>query len=325
MSKAVVVIVAVVLLAATGIWLNNSTAFDQPSPDTRPRVLAHRGVYQTFPTTELENDTCTATLIGPPRHPFLENTIASMRAAFDSAADIVELDVHLTPDGKFAVFHDWTLDCRTDGAGITELTPYATLKTLDIGYGYTADGGRSFPFRGRGRGLMPELSEVLASFPDGKFLINYKSHRAEEGTALAALLASHGEFRGSVFGVYGGFEPTRAATGLIQGLRGYDRQSLKACILRYAALGWSGYVPQACRQTLLALPVNIARWMWGWPHRFVSRMQAHGTEVILLGPWSGGASAGIDAEAELDLVPEHFAGVVWTNHTETLARTIKSR
>ena len=38
-----------------------------------------------------------------------------MRAAFDSGADVVELDVHLTPDGKFAVFHDWTLDCRTDG------------------------------------------------------------------------------------------------------------------------------------------------------------------------------------------------------------------
>ncbi len=25
------------------------------------------------------------------------------------------------------------------------------LKTLDIGYGYTADGGKSFPFRGQGR------------------------------------------------------------------------------------------------------------------------------------------------------------------------------
>jgi glycerophosphoryl diester phosphodiesterase len=120
---------------------------------------------------------------------------------------------------------------------------------------------------------------VFEAFPGRKFLINYKSRRAEEGTALAALLGTRGEFRASIFGVYGGFEPTRAAIAAIPGLRGYDRQSLKACIIRYIALGWSGYVPDACRNTIVALPVNIARWMWGWPHRFTSRMQAAGTDV----------------------------------------------
>jgi glycerophosphoryl diester phosphodiesterase len=221
--------------------------------------------------------------------------------------------------------HDWTVDCRTEGTGETRSHDMAYLKTLDIGYGYTADGGKTFPFRGRGKGLMPELTEVLEAFPGRKFLINYKSRRAEEGTALAALLAARGEFRASIFGVYGGSEPTRAAIAAIPGLRGYDRQSLKACIVRYAALGWSGYVPDACRNTIIALPVNIARWMWGWPHRFVSRMHAAGTEVILLGPWSGGASAGIDLNDQLTLVPERFGGVVWTNHTETMAKPIMAR
>ncbi|SCM79097.1 hypothetical protein KL86SPO_20397 [uncultured Sporomusa sp.] len=32
-------------------------------------------------------------------HPYLENTIASMEAAFQAGADIVELDVHITKDG----------------------------------------------------------------------------------------------------------------------------------------------------------------------------------------------------------------------------------
>ena len=31
------------------------------------------------------------------------------------------------------------------------------LRTLDIGYGHTADGGKTFPFRGKGVGLMPSL------------------------------------------------------------------------------------------------------------------------------------------------------------------------
>src|SRR5215218_5074603 len=117
MSRTVFVVAAAVLFAVAGVWLNNSSVLYGPSPNTKPRVLAHRGVYQTFPTENLDNDTCTATLIAPPSHPFLENTIASMRAAFASGADIVELDVHLTPDGKFAIIHDWTLECRTDGTG----------------------------------------------------------------------------------------------------------------------------------------------------------------------------------------------------------------
>ena len=325
MSRTTFVIAAALLLAAAAVWLNNTSELYAPPPEAKPRVLAHRGVYQTFPTENLDNDTCTATLIAPPDHPFLENTIASMGFAFVGGADIVELDVHLTPDGRFAVFHDWTLECRTDGKGITEQTPFSTLKTLDIGYGYTADGGKTFPFRGRGKGLMPELTEVLEAFPTRKFLINFKSRRSEEGTALAALLAKRGEFRASIYGVYGGSEPTRAAIAAVAGLRGYDKQSLQACIIRYAALGWSGYVPEACRSTIIALPSNIARWMWGWPHRFVSRMQAAGTDVILLGPWSGGASAGIDAMDQLPLVPERFGGVVWTNHTERMARSITAR
>lgn len=325
MRKTALAAVAALILVAVGIWLNNSSYLHGPSPTARARVLAHRGVHQTFPTENLDNDSCTATLIAPPRHALLENTIESMRAAFESGADVVELDVHLTPDGKFAVFHDWTLDCRTDGSGVTEQTPFPVLKTLDIGYGYTADGGKSFPFRGRGKGLMPGLTEVFETFPSGKFLINYKSRRPEEGSALAALVAARPEFRGRIFGVFGGEAPTRVAIASVPGLRGYDRASLKACIVRYAALGWSGYVPSQCRGTILALPVNIAKWMWGWPHRFVARMQAAGTDVILLGSWDGGASAGIDSEADLALVPAKFGGLVWTNRTETMAGAIKAR
>ena len=88
-----------------------------------------------------------------------------MRAGFAAGADIVELDVHPTTDGEFAVFHDWTLDCRTDGQGVTREHSMAYLKKLDIGHGYTADGGKTFPFRGKGIGLMPTLAEVLEAFP----------------------------------------------------------------------------------------------------------------------------------------------------------------
>ena len=107
-------------------------------------LVAHRGVHQNFDLTGVTSDSCTANRIRLPIAAEIENTLASMRAAFDLGADVVELDVHPTTDGQFAVFHDWTLDCRTDGHGETRSHDMAYLKTLDVGYGYTADGVRAF-------------------------------------------------------------------------------------------------------------------------------------------------------------------------------------
>src|SRR5262245_7357316 len=99
------------------IYLNN-TSLLAPAMSGKPVLLAHRGLAQTFHREGLTSETCTASRIDPPRHEFLENTIASMEAAFAAGADIVEFDVHPTTDGHFAVFHDSTLDCRTDGRGV---------------------------------------------------------------------------------------------------------------------------------------------------------------------------------------------------------------
>jgi hypothetical protein len=75
-----------------------------------------------------------------------------------------EIAVHPTADGHFVVFHDWTLECRTDGYGVTRQHTLTELKALDAGYGYTADGGKTFPIRGKGVGLIPSLDEVFAAF-----------------------------------------------------------------------------------------------------------------------------------------------------------------
>ena len=49
------------------------------------------------------------------------------------------------------------------------------LKQLDIGYGYTADDGKTFPFRGKAVGMMPTLNEVLTTFLENRILVNVKS------------------------------------------------------------------------------------------------------------------------------------------------------
>lgn len=63
-------------------WAANTSLLASP-PNEEPWLLAHRGMAQTFDLAGVENDTCTAE--------------------------------------RFAVFHDWTVDCRTNGKGVTGL------------------------------------------------------------------------------------------------------------------------------------------------------------------------------------------------------------
>lgn len=320
-KRRVAALAAIALLGF--VYLNNADR-TVPDPGARATLLAHRGIAQRYDTAGMVQDTCTATRIVAPTHGYLENTIASMRASFDAGADIVEIDVHPTTDGQFAVFHDWTVDCRTEGRGETRAHTMAELKALDIGYGYTADGGKTFPFRGRGVGLMPTLSEVLEAFPRQRFLINVKSRDPAEGAALAAVLNGMPSARRADFMVYGGEEPVGRLRQLAPDLRTLTRSDLKSCLLRYVAAGWSGHMPQVCRGMVLMVPVNVAPWLWGWPGRFLERMDAAGSSAFLIGPYGGeGFSTGIDTPEDIRRVPAGYAGGIWTNEIEAVARAFK--
>lgn len=307
-----VLVIAVILF--NGSWWAAAPA------DPQVRLIAHRGVHQTFHRENLAGDTCTAERIYPPEHDYLENTIRSMEAAFTAGADIVEIDVHPTTDGHFAVFHDWTVDCRTDGSGETRSHDLAYLKTLDVGYGYTADGGATFPLRGSAVGMMPGFDEVMAAFPDRKFLVNFKSNEEREGDMLGAMVAEHPEWRTAVWGAYGGDAPTFRAAELLDGLAVWSRRGLTDCLTRYLALGWTGHVPEPCRDTKVMVPINLAWLLWGWPNLFLERLHANGSEVILLGPYGAGdpGTAGIDTLDQLAIVPPSFDGYLWTNRIELL-------
>lgn len=319
MRRIALIGLVVVLAVASFVYLNNTNLLATPRAG-QALLLAHRGLAQTFSPAGVKADTCTATQIRPPEHAFLENTIDSMRAAFAAGAGIVEFDVHRTVDGHFAVFHDWTLDCRTNGRGVTRERTLAELQALDIGYGYTADGGKTFPFRGKGIGLMPSLDEVLAAFPDKRFLIDIKSDDPEEGKALAERLARLPREQRALLMVHGGERPVAALHARLPDLLTVQRSGLKGCLLRYLALGWSGIVPATCRHSIILVPVNYAHWLWGWPDRFQERMDGVGSPVFVLGPWDGeGFSRGLDTQSEFALLPAGFSGGIWTNRVDRIA------
>ena len=310
-------------LVVLALWLPNTSLFVDTAAH-RTRVIAHRGVHHVYAGTDRTADACHAAPVEPIGHGFVQNTLPSMREAFRLGADAVEIDVHPTRDGRFAVFHDWTLDCQTDGEGVTRERTLAELQQLDVAYRID-DGSGTFPLRGTGVGALPSLREVLGAALPGPVLINVKSRDASEGEALARAL-SDGAAPSNVMGVYGGGPPTRAALRALPSLRGYTRGSVRRCLLRYIALGWSGHVPGPCRNTLLAVPIDYAPLLWGWPHRFTRRMRRAGTDVIVLGPLDGaGFSSGIDGADDLARVPDRFDGVVWTDRIESIGPLMEAR
>jgi glycerophosphoryl diester phosphodiesterase len=292
---------------------------------TQPLLLAHRGMSQTFNPAGVTNDTCTAMRIYPPTHNMLENTLSSMTAAVIAGADVIEIDVHPTTDGQFAVFHDWTLECRTNGSGRTRDFTMAQLKQLDLGYGYSADGGKTFPLRGKIKETMPSLNEVLQQFPSLRVLINIKSNDPAEGQQLATYLNGLTPERRALIAVYGGEKPVQTVRDNTKNILTMSKSSLKTCLISYAAMGWSGQIPSSCEKTLVLLPINYASWIWGWPDRFVERMNSAGSAVFVAGPYSSGvANTGIDSLEALKQLPPDFKGGIWTNEIELIGGALKT-
>ena len=306
------------LAVAAAFWAGNTNLWITNRDTHRTQFLAHRGVHQTYTGTDRSATSCHASPVAPITHGFIENTLPSMQEAFRLGATVVELDVHRTPDRAFAVFHDWTLDCRTNGSGTTHDQSLIYLKTLDLAHNID-DGTQRYALRGTAIGILPSLSEVLEARLPGRYLINFKSRRVSDGTAFAELIDRLGH-HDQIFGVYGDPGPTRAAQAAFPDLRGLDRPALKSCLIRYAALGWSGHVPALCRNALVMVPQNFAPFLWGWPHRFTTRLKAHGSTVILAGPYDGsGFSTGIDTKSAMASVPHAFDGFIWTNRIEIIA------
>jgi glycerophosphoryl diester phosphodiesterase len=302
------------------IFVNNSSIFTKER-NGEPLLLAHRGLAQTFNMEGITGETCTAERIYVPEHPYIENTIPSMKAAFNAGADIVEIDVHVTKDEEFAIFHDWTLDCRTDGTGTTRDYTMDELKQLDVGYGYTADNGRTFPFRGKGVGLMPTLDEVLTEFPEEPFLIHIKSNDRNEGLQLSQYLSKYSDGRLSNLSVYGGDEPIAALKEELPKLRVMSKQTLKSCLLPYLTVGWTGHIPSSCKNIQLHIPEKYAAYLWGYPNKFLNRMDQVNTRVILVAG-DGGWSEGFDTEQDLERLPEKYNGGIWTNRIDVISPII---
>ncbi len=305
--------VGTVLALALLILSVTNASWLAPEPKGAPKLIDHRGFYQLYDKAGVGRDTCTADRIYDPYHRYLENTVESVLRSQKMGAWMVEVDIAPTRDGELVIFHDWTLDCRTDGSGNVRDATLEQLKALDIGYGYTADGGKTYPFRGQFVGAMPTFEEVASALPKrGKLMINFKSKDPAEADLVASKMKAVGRDpvkAGDAF--YGHTGPINRIRELYPDVWAWNQQNAKACSQDYVTYGWTGYLPESCRGETMIVPLNYQWAFWGWPNRLIARMEEYGGEVIVIGPVGGDRPRGLTLPEQLTEIPASFNGYVW--------------
>ena len=118
------------------------------------------------------------------------DTLFAFGKAVEIGSDVLEMDAHITKDGRIVLMHDEGVDDTTDGTGLIEDLTLAELKGLDAAYDWSADDGLTFPFRGRGI-QVPTLDELFQNFPQMRYVIEIKLTRNPIDGPLCELIRQH--------------------------------------------------------------------------------------------------------------------------------------
>jgi len=224
-------------------------------------VFAHRG----------------GSVLGP------ENTIAAFDRGLAAGADGLELDVHVSADGRVVVCHDAMLDRTTDASGPVAARTAAELSRVDAGYWYR-DAHGAYPDRGQAVGV-PTLGAVLLRYRDVPIIVEMKVDHREMGLAVAAEVAA----AAAVDRVCAAGDGSRAVRAAREALPGLDTSATRSDVrmaLYRSRLGWpvrrvpyGGYqVPEIADKTRVVSP------------RFIRHAHLAGLEVHV---WT------IDEEADM--------------------------
>ena len=180
MRRSLLVSLALALFAATAATAQAANRWIEPKT---PLNIAHQGGEDEFPS----------------------NTMYAFRKALRVGADMLELDIGVTKDGKVIVMHDTTVDGKTNGHGTVASKTLRQIRRLDAAYWFAPGAEehyshdlarRAYRFRGVATGRrtppkgyrasdfrVPTLAEVLKAFPRTPINIEIKGRTPDEETA----------------------------------------------------------------------------------------------------------------------------------------------
>lgn len=166
---------------------------------------------------------------------------------------------------------------------------------------------------------MPELKEVFETFPDKELLIHINHGDTETGEILWTYLADMPTERLNQITFYGNNDALQYLRSQNPTVRVLSMKMLKSALIKYELLGWTGYIPKEIHNMEIHIPVKYAKFLWGWPNKFVERMDSVNTKVVIV-EGNGKRSEGFDSEDSLNDIPEGYSGYVWTNRIDIISK-----
>ncbi len=247
-----------------------------------------------------------------------ENTLEAFRLACERyRTDVIELDVHLTRDDVLVVAHDPDVDRCTDGAGPIAAMRFDELRRLDAGHRFTADGGASFPSRGRGVRI-PTLREVLEACPAVRVNLELKPEAEGAELRLVEELRALGALDRVCLGSADDAVGARLHRAAPEACHFFPEQALTRLVMALK----SGTAPDALgplaeddRFSVLDMPASFH----GVPlldRAFVAAVAAAGKWVNV---WT------IDERAEMEALAELGVGGIMTDRPDVLREVLDAR
>ena len=238
--------------------------------------MVYRGGGSQVNYDKLSTTGCTAISLSESSSNSVENTLEAVASSVSAGAKVIHLNIHRTSDDQLVVFHDWTLDCATNGTGPVRKSSFKELESVDAGYGYTFDDGSTFPFRGKGFRIS-KLEEFYKQYPTHEFWLNLKNNDIRSFNILYSYISDK-KYNPVIITSSKGIEWFRNKDS---SLRLASVDSVKRCGIDYLMVGWAGVVPNSCKNTILLIPPPMTKYFWGYPNRLASRLQKHDSDIYL--------------------------------------------
>jgi glycerophosphoryl diester phosphodiesterase len=304
---------ALILTFVNASWLSEN-------PKGHLRLIVNGGISQQY-SAAAAGAPCPAKAILAPIHDYIEDTARSVQMARRMGADLVALDVARTADDAVVLYPDAALDCRSNGTGLVSAMPLAQVQRLDPGYGYSADGGKTFPLRGDARNTIPTIEQVIEADPRGRYFYRFVADDAAAATSLVSRIKALGR---DPVASGDGFSGGPAAIAVIRAawpkVWAFDPAQAAACTSSYRLSGWTSQLPAACKGGTMIAALDSTFTLWGWPNRTVNRMAETGGQIIAV---RSGTGQGLRHARDLPSVPVTFRGYVLVDDYWTVGPALR--
>lgn len=146
--------------------------------------------------------------------------------------------------------------------------------------------------------------------------------QAGDAASVPAILAAIPAGSKAVF--YGSDDAVGAIKKARPGAAAFSIAKAQACVSDYKLSGWMGSIPATCKGgTALVTMDQIGYTLWGWPNRFLARMNDVGVRVIIAQDVKDGEIIGLTTADQYGEIANSYNGYIWVDNIAELGPALK--